>query len=61
MYFFFVNGSPFIHTKYDLINFLSLHMCKGRGNKEVPQGLYVILELYESRVFEILHIRYNDF
>ena len=57
--FFYVNRLPFLHTKSEHINFLTVQSGKTRNTASILQGLKTIVNIYQKRGFNIKGI-YGD-
>ena len=53
MDFLFVNGKPYLHTKSSKIKLLSIQACRGRGAKELQNGIEKVVKRYTDRGFNI--------
>ena len=49
----FVNGKPYLHTKYSKIKLLSIPACKIRRKKEMERGIAKFIKCFTNRVFAI--------
>ena len=54
--FFYVNGHPFLHTKSEKLNFLTVQSGKTRNTQSIKQGLLTVLNLYQKRGFIVKNI-----
>ena len=54
--FFYVNGHPFLHTKSEFVNFLTVQSGKTRTTASITQGLQTVLEVYNKRGFNVTKI-----
>ena len=57
IYFFFVNGYPFLATKSANLNFVTDHPCKSRSTVQIKTVLDMVLETYDARGFNLTIIR----
>ena len=51
--FFYVNGLPFLHTKSETINFLTVQSGKTRNTRSILEGLSTVIKLYNNRGFKV--------
>ena len=51
--FFYVNGLPFLHTKSEHLNFLTVQTGKTRNASNILHGLKTVINLYEKSGFQI--------
>ena len=49
--FFYVNKTPFLHTKLGQINFLTVKACTSKGKHTIISGLNNVKKIYRSRGF----------
>ena len=54
--FFYVNGLPFLHTKSEHINFLTVQTGKTRNTSSITQGLNTVINLYHKRGLKVKNI-----
>ena len=54
--FFFVNGHPFLHSKCNKINFLTVQHCQSRSKQHIIGGISTVLYIYKQRGFNITEL-----
>ena len=59
---FYVNKTPFLHTKLGQINFLTVQPCTSKGKHTIIAGLNGLKKIYRYRGFRIVCFHgYNEF
>ena len=51
-----MNGLPFLHTKSEDINVLTVQSAKNRNTSSITQSLNTVIDLYNKRGFKIQNI-----
>ena len=58
--FFYVNGLPFLHTKTNIVNFITVQSGHTRSFQSIIKGLDIVFNLYQQRGFTITNVHADN-